>query len=299
MTEEIKAAVQYKSLLPSSEFMTANPLLEAAFPLILLFLQLKSIETEIDINRLRRNIMTEINIFVNQAKAAQCSDQLTLAARYCLCTALDESISLTPWGSKSGWSQQSLLSLIHRETWGGERFFIILEKMAVEPKKNLPLLELLYLLLALGFEGKYYDQDSTMRENLQHRLYQLIIAFHPEAVKNLSPSLDIIKNCHIEKATKNYYLRFFWGILAGILGIGLMFNTLLYWKASPFLQDLKDINRAQSAFSFPIGSPEVFHQFKNKTKPYLHVKHHHHYDNKYKMNQDNIILPPPDSIKQS
>jgi type IV/VI secretion system ImpK/VasF family protein len=256
-------------------------LLEAASPLILLFIQLKNTEKIIDVNHLRKNIVNEINTFTNEAKAAHCSHQLILAAQYCLCTALDEVILLTPWGPQSGWAQQSLLSLLHRETWGGERFFMILEKMAEETKKNLPLLELLYLLLSLGFEGKYYNEEKMRRSELQYRLYRLIINYYPDVNINLSPSENIFKT-----KPKKYFLKFFSGVLGALLSMGLIFNTLLYWKAKPFLQALTDINISHSAFVAP--------QLSGKKKISAHIKYHyprhHRFQREY---HESLVLPPP------
>ncbi len=290
MNEEMQAAIRYKPVLETSGFNITNPLLEAASPLILLFIALRNTQTAIDAHQLRKNIVTEMNAFAQQAKTSQCSHQLILAARYCLCTALDEAVLLRPWGTQSGWAQQSLLSLIHRETWGGERFFIILEKMASEPKKNLLLLELLYLLLSLGFEGKYYNEDRMLREELKHRLYQLIMHYHPEAAKNLSPSLDNLKKDEPNKITKPYCLRFFGGILGTLLGLGLIFNTMLYWKAKPFLQDLNDINMAHSAFIAPalLGKNKIDTERKHQSYPsHTRVKH------SYRHHHENLILPSP------
>ncbi len=61
----------------------------------------------------------------------------------------------TPWGAQSDWSTQSLLVTFHREAAGGEKFFQILDRVSGEPQRYRALLELLYVCLALGFEGKY------------------------------------------------------------------------------------------------------------------------------------------------
>ena len=43
-----------------------------------------------------------------------------MAARYVLCTVVDEAVVTTPWGNESEWSKISLLSSFHNETFGGE-----------------------------------------------------------------------------------------------------------------------------------------------------------------------------------
>ena len=75
------------------------------------------------------------------------SPETVLAARYVLCTFLDEIVLGTPWGSESVWSTQSLLSSFHNETWGGEKFFLILDSMLQDPAGNINLIELMYVCL--------------------------------------------------------------------------------------------------------------------------------------------------------
>ncbi len=50
-----------------------------------------------------------------------------LLARYALCTALDEAVLSTPWGSGGDWGKQSLLITVHNEAWGGEKVFQLLD----------------------------------------------------------------------------------------------------------------------------------------------------------------------------
>ena len=73
----------------------------------------------------------------------------------CLCSALDEAVLSTPWGGQSEWGGQSLLVTLHRETWGGEKFFDMLQNICADPARHIDLMELQYVCLALGFGGKY------------------------------------------------------------------------------------------------------------------------------------------------
>ena len=109
-----------------------------------------------------------------------------LAARYALCTVLDEAVLNTPWGAQSGWAGQSLLVTFHREAQGGEKFFQILDRLLGEPQRYLALLELLYVCLALGFEGRYRLDErganrlAEIRRDLYRRIEQLRGGSEPE-----------------------------------------------------------------------------------------------------------------------
>ncbi len=61
----------------------------------------------------------------------------------------------TPWGSQGDWTSRSLVSTFHNEVRSGERFFELLIKLRQNPGKYLPVLELMYQCLSLGFMGRY------------------------------------------------------------------------------------------------------------------------------------------------
>lgn len=219
--------------------MHENHLVSAAMPLLLLLIKFKNTLTHPNVSELRRQALGEISAFETRAKNAECSPRLILAARYCLCTAIDEVVLLTPWGNESTWAQQSLLSIVHQETWGGERFFIILEKMAENPQQNLFLLELLYLILSLGFEGKYYNQENTVHDEIRHKLYRLIRTHREEPSCLLSPSLT-----HLGKKTPMSPIIKKWQIAlaaAGLIFISFfIFNLATYFSARKTLQELNN-----------------------------------------------------------
>jgi type VI secretion system protein ImpK len=70
-----------------------------------------------------------------------------------------------------------LLVQFHNETWGGEKVFQLLAKLAQDVPKNIDLLELLYCILGLGFEGRYrvVDNGRSQLESVRQRLADLIM----------------------------------------------------------------------------------------------------------------------------
>ena len=97
-------------------------------------------------------------------------------ARYALCTLIDEAVSSTPWGGSAQWMKQSLLVTFYRETGGGEKFFLLLNKMGEQPGANIDLLEFFYACLALGFEGRFrvIEGGKAQLEQTRERLFELI-----------------------------------------------------------------------------------------------------------------------------
>ena len=112
-----------------------------------------------------------------------------IAARYALCTLLDETAASTPWGGQGSWAKHSLLVLFHNEAWGGEKFFQLLSKLAENPAGNRDLLELMYACLALGFEGRYrvVQNGQAQLDSLRERLAQLLRQQAGEYERDLSP----------------------------------------------------------------------------------------------------------------
>ena len=92
--------------------------------------------------------------FETEARAAGVDSEAIAAARYALCTLLDETIAGTAWGS-GVWGTRSLLVAFHNEASGGEKVFLILQRLSQNAGANIDLLELIYLCLALGLEGRY------------------------------------------------------------------------------------------------------------------------------------------------
>jgi type VI secretion system protein ImpK len=136
-----------------------NPLVEAATHLLLLTAQVRDLQSPMEIAGLRQHALDEIRRFEEHARNAGISNQVVISARYALCAALDEAVLATPWGSDSEWAQHPLLVTLHREAWGGEKFFEVLDRVSQDPQRFIDLMELLYICLAFGFEGKFHLQD--------------------------------------------------------------------------------------------------------------------------------------------
>lgn len=152
----------------------SNVIIHAANPIIVTMVQIKRSAGQPDVDTLREHIANEIILFEQKLMRQRINERIVASARYCLCTAIDEAILSTLWGPKTAWAQHSLLAHFHNDTWGGERFYLILDTLAQDPESHLAVLEFLYLLLSLGFEGKYFENNGLIREEIRHRLHTRI-----------------------------------------------------------------------------------------------------------------------------
>lgn len=220
-----------------------NPLVNAASTLIAVFEKTRSSVSHPDVGGLHQRMVSEIKNFESTAKQTGIKPEVVLSARYALCVALDEAVLNTPWGSESAWPQRTLLSVFHNETSGGEKFFLILDRMKEQPAENLYILELMYILLSLGFEGKYrvIHRGRDMIEQMRDDLFTIVRRQKGEYERSLSPSW------HGLGKTRNSLADYIpmW-VVGSIVGAILFlsysgFRVWLYESSSPVVQQLDEI----------------------------------------------------------
>jgi type VI secretion system protein ImpK len=172
-----------------SDFAGLNPLEKAASLLLNLLGQIRNTAAHPDPSALHRQFAHEIKQFESRAQKWGVSSEMVFTARYVLCTTIDEFVLSTPWGATSIWRNQSLLRLLHQETSGGDKFFLLLNKLIQDPAKHTDLLELMYLCLSLGFQGRYRIEDggTAKLEAIRENLYQTIRNFRGDPEEELSP----------------------------------------------------------------------------------------------------------------
>ncbi|TBW36549.1 DotU family type IV/VI secretion system protein [Azotobacter chroococcum] len=189
--EELEERMIYAARLrPAEPFaLGLNPLAGAAAALLAEAVRLCHAGQAEDLHALNRRLGDELKLFEQRALQAGLESSEVMAARYVLCTLLDEAVVTTPWGNESEWSQMSLLSRFHNETFGGEKFFRLLERLGRNPVKHLALLELMYLCLALGFEGQYRVLPRGMLEleAIRDALYRQIRQLRGDVPREISP----------------------------------------------------------------------------------------------------------------
>jgi type VI secretion system protein ImpK len=153
-----------------------NPLVALANKLLALVPQIRATHQLTDPGALRESIATDLRSFESQARARGIAAERLLAARYVLCTVLDEAAASTPWGGGGQWGRHSLLAMFHNETGGGEKVFQLMAKLAQEAAANRDLLELIYAALSVGFEGRYRVEQggAAQLEALRARLAQVV-----------------------------------------------------------------------------------------------------------------------------
>lgn len=214
-----------------------DALVAAAEPVFLVVAQLRVVACA-DIGPLRRGIVQKIRRFEQQALKYHAPNGDVSAARYVICALVDETVMTTPWGSRSAWSDNSLLSQFHNETWGGEKVFQIVDRVIAEPAKYLALLKLINLCLLMGFEGKYRVADSGRErlEDLRSNLQQALREYTASPPAELSSQWRAAMG---RTAVHNYLPL--WSVFAGAALIVLIGYGFLRWRLSVELAPVEQL----------------------------------------------------------
>ena len=168
-----------------------SPLAAAAAPLLDLLARLSTggAASTPDPAELHERCLRTLRQFEADARDAGVPAEQIRAAHYALCAALDDVVLSTPWGAQSGWGARTLVASFHKEVRSGERFFDLLAGMQKDPGRYLQALEVAYLCLALGFQGRYRLAPRGASELDRHRegLYQLLVQMRGNWERELSP----------------------------------------------------------------------------------------------------------------
>lgn len=226
-----------------------NPLVNTAATLIAVFEKTRQSMSHPDVAGLHQRLTNEIRAFESRLREMGVRQETVLAARYVLCSALDEAVLNTPWGSESAWAQRTLLTVFHNETSGGEKFFLILDRMRQSPAENLDMLELIYILLSIGFEGRYRLQQRgrDALEQIKDELFTIIRRYRGEYERSLSSSWHGLGN--VRKTLTEYVpMWVIASVAAAIIFFGYSgFRYWLYETATPVAEQLREISADENA----------------------------------------------------
>ncbi|MFG1462663.1 type IVB secretion system protein IcmH/DotU [Xanthobacter sp. DSM 24535] len=166
-----------------------NPSLGLAAPIFDLLASIEATTQTPDIEWLHQTLVQGLQDFEAQATANGLTSQQVRITLYALAATVDDGVLKTSWGKDSFWSSKSMISMFFRETWGGERFFALLNQMMAAPQAVLKEIEFFYYCLEFGFEGKYRLAANGAGElaHLCEEIFQLLRSTHGPVKTDLSP----------------------------------------------------------------------------------------------------------------
>ncbi|MFJ4445636.1 type IVB secretion system protein IcmH/DotU [Pseudomonas sp. NPDC089422] len=141
----------------------------------------------VDVQRLRAGVDEFFPALERDARRANYSVEQVKDVQYALCAFLDESVLNA---GPSEIRNQIEINPLQFQYFGvhlaGQGFFDKLEALRTDVKRNLDVLEVYHLCLALGFEGKYSLEQKDQLRYIANTLGQDIARHHPPR-KALAP----------------------------------------------------------------------------------------------------------------
>lgn len=210
-----------------------NPLIEAAKPVLILANSMQQTTSQLSTDSLINKFSLLIDNFEENAEKNGAKYDAIQAAKYCLCTFVDELAVRAGWADET-WSKNSLLVSFYDETWGGERFFEIIQNLKQDSDKNIDLLEFMYLCLQFGYKGKYQVLNNGELEidKIKRDLLALIHSKRPDQTVNLFKHNPIITN-NIQRKRRLAIPLWVVGVL-GAVALGVSYFTMQWSLGDKF-----------------------------------------------------------------
>lgn len=232
-----------------------NPLLEAAQPLLRALRDLpESIANTQYVAILKQYLINEINAFTVVCDEIGISWQKMTIVRYCICTALDESAHAKSWGIAAAWSQSNLLNHFEGDNDGGNKFFLLIGRLSMNPEEYGDVLEILLRILGLGFEGRYSIDPDGERQltKIRRRLLNIL----QNNSDSLPPALSPHPQAPGEKRTRFYIgLPLSMTLMVSLLSLTAAFIIYQYRLSSHLYELTSHIQALQQMnFTLPVKS---------------------------------------------
>lgn len=166
-----------------------NPGLALAVPIFEMLVHLQG-EPFVDVRAVHAQMLEELHVFETRAAAQGLSHQHIQLILYALAATADDTILQTPWAKDSDWTSKTLISAYFQETWGGERFFTLLQQMMTAPLTAVREIEFYFFCIEFGFEGKYRLASNGPGElsRIQDDLFQFLRSVRGTIKPDLSPA---------------------------------------------------------------------------------------------------------------
>jgi type VI secretion system protein ImpK len=175
-----------------------SPILSSAQPLLVLLARLRNVLSVPDPGSLRAHTVQELRRFEEALRQRGIPMEHIRASHYALCASLDDVVRNTPWGGEGPWAAISLVAAFHGEVRSGERFFDVLRQLSQNHGKFLAVIELMYVCMSLGMQGRYRlaSNGPAELERLCEETYVLIMRHRRPAERALSPHWEGVSAPH-------------------------------------------------------------------------------------------------------
>ncbi|USD66351.1 type IVB secretion system protein IcmH/DotU [Vibrio sp. SCSIO 43136] len=251
-----------------------NPLLDASSQLLSLCVSVKRMQQPEDMLAYRTGLKSAITELKYQIAKLDYPPSVSDKSCFLLAVMLDEQIMHSSWGEDAGWEHQTLVAELFGIKNGGEQFYVLAERALLQPVLLADLLELIYILLKMGFRGRYRETGKEQVNVLYQRLEESVFARQSEEpnVRIASVDADIDSASNAIKPKKpvrfwRYFALFFLSVVVTWSGLQYWYDAVAPQRALPFTT-LEDFSKP---FYFP----------RNEEREYI-----------YRSTTDELKVPP-------
>lgn len=131
-------------------------------------------------DELQRRISALFETMTRRCREAGIPDSDIEEAKYPIVALIDEQIFRSPWPGRQHWLARPLQLVFFNENTAGEGFFMRLERLQMQPERR-HVLEIYFLCLALGFQGKYAVRNGDGLLGLTEHVGSQVAAALPGA----------------------------------------------------------------------------------------------------------------------
>ena len=221
-----------------------NDILSSSSELLSLSVSIKRLECPADIYTFRtgiKSLLTDLKY-----KVAKLDYPPSVADKTCFLFAvmLDEQILHSDWGEESGWENQTLVSELFGIKNGGEQFYLVAERALLQPVLLRDLLELIYIMIKLGFRGRYRVEGKELLGILLQRIEEAVFAQDTQSTEENTHAIPRPHAAQIKKVSRPQRpVRLTRGFLLFAMLLSLTWAGIYYWynlttpqKAQAFIQ---------------------------------------------------------------
>src|SRR5262249_1477587 len=130
--------------------------------------------------------------------------------------------------ASGAWAEHNLLQEFHDERDGGEKAFKLLERLGEDVAANADVLELFYVCIALGFEGRYRTKQNG-RAQLNAIAARVVEVLHPGVDKQNARTLSLRWAGVPMQRSRTLSVLPLWVVIA--LGGAIVLGTFLFLNA--------------------------------------------------------------------
>lgn len=220
-----------------------NSLVTAAQPILSLLDRIQSSTKLPEAKSLHHKLMHELQAFETYALSFTYPEDFVIVGRFILCMTLDDILEKLSWPENDSWNDYKFIPPpAHDKQAAEEGVFVILERIKQNPSEYIDLLELVYLCLSLGFEGKYRHLPNGKNEldAIIEALYEIIRQQRGDLKDNLlmlAPPLPKAPLFNFHHAVWVFFI--FTGCI--LVALYISFNYMLNLNINSLLHDLQQI----------------------------------------------------------